>query len=63
MPQPTPSAPNPINDPGLLTAAETSLLMDQYELMMAASYFRRDMNEPAIFSSSRATCRHTATGC
>ncbi|HEX6619017.1 MAG TPA: nicotinate phosphoribosyltransferase [Solirubrobacteraceae bacterium] len=49
MPQPTPSAPNPINDPGLLTAAETSLLMDQYELMMAASYFRRDMNEPAIF--------------
>jgi nicotinate phosphoribosyltransferase len=49
VPQPTPSAPDPINDPGLLTAAETSLLMDQYELMMAASYFRRDMNEPAVF--------------
>jgi nicotinate phosphoribosyltransferase len=49
VPQPTPSAPAPINDPGLLTAAETSLLMDQYELMMAASYFRRDMNEPAVF--------------
>jgi nicotinate phosphoribosyltransferase len=37
------------NDPGLLTPAETSLLTDQYELAMAASYFRRDMNEPAIF--------------
>jgi nicotinate phosphoribosyltransferase len=49
MPQPTPSVRDPINDPGLLTAAETSLLMDQYELMMAASYFRRDMNEPAVF--------------
>jgi nicotinate phosphoribosyltransferase len=49
VPQPTPSAPDPINDPGLLTAAGTSLLMDQYELMMAASYFRRDMNEPAVF--------------
>jgi nicotinate phosphoribosyltransferase len=23
--------------------------MDQYELMMAASYFRREMNEPAVF--------------
>jgi nicotinate phosphoribosyltransferase len=37
------------NDPGLLTPAETSLLTDQYELAMAASYFRREMNEPAIF--------------
>ena len=49
MPQPTPGAADPINDPGLLTAAETSLLMDQYELMMAASYHRRAMNEPAVF--------------
>jgi nicotinate phosphoribosyltransferase len=36
-------------DPGLLTPAETSLLTDQYELSMAASYFRRGMNEPAVF--------------
>jgi nicotinate phosphoribosyltransferase len=41
-------SPDP-NDPGLLTAAETSLLIDQYELAMAASYHRRGMNEPAIF--------------
>jgi nicotinate phosphoribosyltransferase len=34
---------------GLLTAAETSLLTDQYELAMAASYLRRDMNERAVF--------------
>ena len=52
MPQPTPGAADQINDPGLLTAAETSLLMDQYELMMAASYFRRAMNEPAVFELS-----------
>ena len=38
-----------INDAGLLSAAETSLLTDQYELTMAASYLRRRMNEPAIF--------------
>jgi nicotinate phosphoribosyltransferase len=37
------------NDPGLLAPAETSLLIDQYELAMAASYHRRGMNEPAIF--------------
>ena len=37
------------NDPGLLTAAETSLLVDQYELAMSASYFRRGMNERAVF--------------
>jgi hypothetical protein len=36
-------------DPGLLTSAETSLLTDQYELAMAASYFQRDMNESAVF--------------
>ena len=36
-------------DPGLLTPAQTSLLTDQYELAMAASYFRRGMNEPAVF--------------
>jgi nicotinate phosphoribosyltransferase len=37
------------NDPGLLTPAETSLLTDQYELAMAASYARRGMNETAVF--------------
>jgi len=37
------------NDPGLLSATETGLLTDQYELAMAASYLRRDMNQPAIF--------------
>ena len=37
------------NDHGLLTAAETSLLVDQYELAMAASYHRQGMNEPAAF--------------
>lgn len=37
------------NDPGLLTPEETSLLTDQYELAMAASYFRHGMNQPAIF--------------
>ena len=37
------------DDPGLLTPAETSLLTDQYELAMAASYFKREMNAPAIF--------------
>ena len=37
------------DDPGLLTPAETSLLTDQYELAMAASYFRRGMNETAVF--------------
>ncbi len=41
--------PTSINDPGLLTAGETSLLIDQYELMMAASYFRRAMDTPAVF--------------
>jgi hypothetical protein len=29
------------NDPGLLSPAETSLLVDHYELTMAASYHRR----------------------
>jgi nicotinate phosphoribosyltransferase len=38
-----------INDPGLLTAAQAALLMDQYELTMAASYHRRAMNQPAVF--------------
>jgi nicotinate phosphoribosyltransferase len=39
----------PADDPGLLTPAEVALLIDQYELAMAASYLVRDMNEPAIF--------------
>jgi nicotinate phosphoribosyltransferase len=37
------------NDPGLLSAAETSLLIDQYEITMAASYHRLGRNEPAVF--------------
>ena len=37
------------NDPGLLTPAQTSLLMDQYELAMASSYLRRRMNETVVF--------------
>ena len=37
------------NDPGLLTPAQTSLLTDQYELAMAASYLGRGMNELAVF--------------
>jgi nicotinate phosphoribosyltransferase len=37
------------DDPGLLTPAQTSLLTDQYELAMAASYLRRGMDEPAVF--------------
>jgi nicotinate phosphoribosyltransferase len=38
-----------INDPGLLSASEAALLVDQYELAMAASYLKREMNEPASF--------------
>jgi nicotinate phosphoribosyltransferase len=37
------------NDPGLLTPAQTSLLIDQYEISMAATYHRRGMNEPSVF--------------
>ena len=37
------------NDPGLLSAAQTSMLIDQYELAMAASYLGRHMNELAVF--------------
>jgi nicotinate phosphoribosyltransferase len=37
------------NDPGLLTAAETSLLIDRYEITMAASYHRLDRNDHAVF--------------
>jgi nicotinate phosphoribosyltransferase len=40
------------DDPGLLTAAQTSLLVDQYELAMVASYLERGMNGPAIFELS-----------
>jgi nicotinate phosphoribosyltransferase len=43
------SAKAPADDPGLLTAAEASLLVDLYELTMAASYIERGMNQPAIF--------------
>ncbi|HEU4974202.1 MAG TPA: nicotinate phosphoribosyltransferase [Baekduia sp.] len=37
------------NDPGLLTPAQTSLLIDQYELTMAASYLAHGRDEPAVF--------------
>ncbi|HKH40983.1 MAG TPA: nicotinate phosphoribosyltransferase [Solirubrobacterales bacterium] len=37
------------NDPGLLTPAEISLLIDRYEITMAASYHRLGRNEPAVF--------------
>ncbi len=46
--RPVGRVPNP-NDPGLLTAAQTSLLTDQYELAMASSYLGRGMNEAAVF--------------
>jgi nicotinate phosphoribosyltransferase len=41
-------SPDP-DDSGLLSAAEVSLLTDLYELAMASSYHRREMNEPAVF--------------
>jgi nicotinate phosphoribosyltransferase len=37
------------NDPGLLSPPQVSLLTDQYELAMAASYHKRGMNQEAIF--------------
>jgi nicotinate phosphoribosyltransferase len=37
------------NDAGLLSPAQASLLIDQYELAMAASYLKRGMNEPSVF--------------
>jgi nicotinate phosphoribosyltransferase len=37
------------NDPGLLSAAETSLLIDQYEITMARSFHRLGMNQPSVF--------------
>ena len=43
-----PFHPDP-DDPGLLSPAETALLIDQYELAMAASYHRRGMNDVAVF--------------
>ena len=42
------SHPDP-NDPGLLDAAEVSLLCDLYELTMAASYHREGLDRPAVF--------------
>src|ERR1039458_2847757 len=38
-----------INDSGLLDPVHTGLLIDAYELTMAASYLRRGMNERATF--------------
>src|SRR5213596_1820110 len=37
------------DDHGLLGPAEVALLIDQYELAMAASYHRRGMNQEAAF--------------
>jgi nicotinate phosphoribosyltransferase len=37
------------NDPGLLTPAETSLLIDRYEITMAASYHRLGRHDQAVF--------------
>ena len=42
------SGPDP-NDNGLLSAAETSLLTDLYELNMAAGYHRAGIDETAVF--------------
>jgi nicotinate phosphoribosyltransferase len=41
-----------INDPGLLDVADVALLIDQYELMMAASYLERGLDQPAVFELS-----------
>jgi len=37
------------NDPGLLSPAESSLLIDQYEITMARSFHRLGMNELSVF--------------
>jgi nicotinate phosphoribosyltransferase len=37
------------DDPGLLSAQQTSLLIDLYELAMASSYLRREMNDATVF--------------
>jgi nicotinate phosphoribosyltransferase len=37
------------NDPGLLSASQASLLIDQYEITMARSFHRLGMNEPSVF--------------
>src|SRR5687768_13544831 len=37
------------SDPGLLDGKQVSLLIDLYELTMAASYLRRGMNHSAVF--------------
>ncbi len=37
------------NDPGLLSAAQTSLLVDLYELTMSASYHHEGLDAPAVF--------------
>jgi len=39
----------PADDPGLLSTAQASLLIDQYELAMVASYLERGMNQTAVF--------------
>ena len=37
------------NDPGLLDALQVSLFTDLYELTMAASYHREELDSPAVF--------------
>ena len=54
---------DPINDPGLLSEPQTSLLVDQYELTMAASYLRRGMNRPAVFELFARHLPPIAIGC
>jgi nicotinate phosphoribosyltransferase len=49
VPEAVPGQAPDINDAGLLTASQTSLLTDQYELAAAASYLKRGMNELAVF--------------
>ena len=39
----------PADDPGLLSTAQASLLIDQYELAMVASYLERGMNQASVF--------------
>jgi nicotinate phosphoribosyltransferase len=43
------------NDPGLLEPAQVSILSDLYELTMAASYHREELDHPAVFE---LFCRH-----
>jgi nicotinate phosphoribosyltransferase len=41
--------PADFSDPGIIDSAAAAMLVDQYELTMAASYLRRGMNDEAAF--------------